>query len=239
MEAARREFERRVLEIEGGIRLLDRLQAWEVVGRAPRDSSKTSPEHGSAETLDARDVLHSMKGAALLMIYNLVEATTREAFRELYQAAKVADAPFQALRREMQDAWIQQRTTTIMDPLATRDTLRRTLGDSIRDAFRVPVRFQVDALFEGGNLNHQRIHALCRSHGFALEPDPACRGGVSLESIRKARNDLAHGNATFEEVGRRTPLEEISRMKDESVLFLRALMDAVENHVQQRGFLQG
>jgi hypothetical protein len=51
------------------------------------------------------------------------------------------------------------------------------------------------------------------------------------------RNDLAHGNKSFADVGRDVTIEDILKIKEEVVEYLRQILINIENYLENKEYL--
>jgi hypothetical protein len=51
------------------------------------------------------------------------------------------------------------------------------------------------------------------------------------------RNDLAHGNKSFADVGKEVTIEDILQIKDEVVEYLRQILINIENYLENQEYL--
>ena len=63
-----------------------------------------------------------------------------------------------------------------------------------------------------------------------FQTDAASRGGIVLETVKDRRNDLAHGTLSFAECGRNYSIDDLGKIKDETVLFLQGLLAGMKQY---------
>ena len=88
-----------------------------------------------------------------------------------------------------------------------------------------------------GNLDANKIRDVCKVHGIAFNPVQESRGGIVLEDIKKKRNNLAHGSISFVECGRDYSVLRLSEIKQEAVLFLRAVLEGMQEYYDNQQYL--
>ncbi|MCI5151226.1 MAG: hypothetical protein D3916_17890 [Candidatus Electrothrix sp. MAN1_4] len=83
-----------------------------------------------------------------------------------------------------------------------------------------------------GNLDAQKIRELSEKFGFSKPQD-----GRNLVTIKNKRNRLAHGEATFSEIGRDYTVGELTSFKDETFIFLDEVISKIENFISHKKYV--
>jgi hypothetical protein len=157
----------------------------------------------------AHAALAASRAATFIMIYNCVEYGTKEALALVRDEAATRVAKFEELVEYWQHEIVRSR-------------YGRKLSEGVNvESFLVDIRKsmpiqplslkQSRPLPFGGNINHERLIDLARKIGDrSWKPPRSSLGGSDLELVRQARNDLAHGDETFENVGSLYSIDDIS-----------------------------
>jgi hypothetical protein len=143
------------------------------------------------------------------MIYNCVEYGTKEALLAIRQEAAVSVTRFEELIEYWQHEAIRHRFGR---KLSEGITVENFLVD-IRKSLPIQPMLLKDSrpLPFVGNINHDRLIDLARKIGDQKwKPPKSSLGGSDLELVRKMRNDLAHGDETFENVGSLYSIDDLS-----------------------------
>src|SRR5262249_24808444 len=83
------------------------------------------------------------------------------------------------------------------------------------------------------NVDGRRIREVADSYGFRR---PA-KNSDKLLTVKTNRNDLAHGNKSFAEVGRNYDVKELEKIRTEVVTFLEELLANVADYITTRAYL--
>jgi hypothetical protein len=157
----------------------------------------------------AHAALAASRAASFIMIYNCVEYGTKEALAAIRQEAAATVPKFEELIEYWQHEVVRHR-------------YGRKLAEGINvESFLVDIRKSLPVrpislkdtrpLPFSGNINHDRLIDLARKIGDSRwRPPRSSLGGSDLELVRQARNDLAHGDETFENVGSLYSIDDIS-----------------------------
>jgi hypothetical protein len=157
----------------------------------------------------ASPALAASRAASFIMIYNCVEYGTKEALAQIRQEAAVNVTRFEELIEYWQHEVVRHR-------------YGHKLSEGVNfESFLVDMRKSLPiqpVLLKGsrplpfsGNINHDRLIDLARKIGDKnWKPPKWSLGGSDLELVRQARNDLAHGDETFENVGSQYSIADIT-----------------------------
>jgi hypothetical protein len=107
----------------------------------------------------------------------------------------------------------------------------------------LPSAFVGVALDQGvtlaGNVDARYIRELGTVYGFSCHTDKERTwGGADLVTIKNKRNALAHGRATFEEVGRDYPSPELYALSKRSLAYMSEILSNVARYLDERGYLE-
>jgi hypothetical protein len=82
-----------------------------------------------------------------------------------------------------------------------------------------------------GNINHEQLIGLAKRIGAKnWKPPKSSLGGSDLELVRKMRNELAHGDETFENVGGQYSINDISDKLVRIRLFMCSYIKMLDRH---------
>lgn len=224
MEPVRVDFEKRVSEIETFIAHLGSL---EIVKDPESSASKLSRARSNRLT----ELEKILKANLFLLLYNLVESTVRLSLMTICDSVASEGLRYTDLKDEIQRLWIKTKhknfqnlgTTTIFEVL-------QALPEEI-------VELTPEQKLGGrGNLDARKIREFAEEFGFSSVTHYRARNGEALFLIKKRRNDLAHGLESFAECGRQYSIEDLVRMKQETVVYLRSLLRNVSRYLQEKQF---
>ncbi|MCI5129736.1 MAG: hypothetical protein D3907_14910, partial [Candidatus Electrothrix sp. AUS3] len=83
-----------------------------------------------------------------------------------------------------------------------------------------------------GNLDAQKIRELSEKIGFGKP-----KNGRNLVTIKNKRNRLAHGEATFSEIGRDYTVGDLSDFKKETIEFLDEVILKIEHFISHKKYI--
>jgi hypothetical protein len=225
------DFEDRVSEVDLYFQILSALDNDEIVvakgsgpqilpiGRMPQDGDSM------------------LKGAAYLVIYNLVEAFVRRGFQAVFDAIHADGLNGVELTELLRTQWIMQKNRTIQtfdgSPKVYMEIAIEIVGEIIS---KKSARLNRDRLPMSGNLDADLIRDVCVRHGVDYKTPPAANGGSVLTIVKKKRNSLAHGDESFSECGRQATAAELIAAKNEVILFIRGILHNLEKFATSKAY---
>lgn len=199
------------------------LHYLEAIARAERGARRG--EH-KAQAVARLNVL---RAGTFLILYNLIEASVRSLVESIHYEIVSKSVPFQTLKQSIR-----------------RDVVRnfksRSDPDAQKDMTDVPVQLVAVALDLdsgypfSGNVDARKIRDVAEIYGFDIVADPAFRDGADLVTIKRARNDLAHGVKTYDEVGRDYTLGDLKDLSSRSLGYVEAVLRAVDRFLINEDF---
>jgi hypothetical protein len=90
-----------------------------------------------------------------------------------------------------------------------------------------------------GNVDARLIRETAAKYGFsvATHDTTLTRNGARLLEVKTKRNELAHGQISFEECGHNTAHDELIAIATETINYLEAVLSGVEQYVHERSYI--
>lgn len=217
-------FEERVQEIELYFDAIQELDC------GASDNTLETPYFNS-------EFIKILKANTLLMIYNLVESTVMGGILEIYDRLKQEGLTYSDVRKEIKDIWFSYKFRQVYDQQAHYDSYKGKALEIV-NSILVGEVIELDrkATSISGNLDAQQIRNVCNDHGIVFQADAGSRGGIVLETVKEMRNDLAHGTLSFAECGRNYSIEDLAKIKNETVLFLHGLLSGMKQYYDEKQY---
>lgn len=175
------------------------------------------------------DRLHILRAGTFLILYNLIEASARGALEAIHDDMAAKRIKFNQL-----------------SPILRREVVkgfkRKANPDKHTDLTDLPVDFvsaalDVDYHFSG-NVDSKLIRKIADLYGFSTYTDGSkTNDGADLLQIKSNRNDLAHGDKTYDEVGRNVTARDLIGVSLRSTAFMRQMLENVKIYVSNQGYL--
>jgi len=193
-----------------------------VVSRAEREGGM-----GSSRAQEGR--LLTLRAGTFLVLYNLVEATTRGAVEAIHDKIMTNEVPFPLLTLSLRKEVVRLFKKGA-DPAND-----HTMND-------FPSAFVAVALIKSvkmsGSVDAKAIRDLSACYGFSSKTNKdTTRNGHDLVTIKSNRNDLAHGRKTFEQVGRDYGTTELLLLARRSMRYMDEILKNIAAYLDEAGYL--
>jgi len=90
-----------------------------------------------------------------------------------------------------------------------------------------------------GNIDHNKLFRLARALGSKWRAPKGTLGGTELEVVRQKRNDLAHGQDTFLNVGNNSDINTMIEQFDRIRKFIVSFLKMLERYGVNKQYLRG
>jgi hypothetical protein len=175
------------------------------------------------------NLLRTLKASGFLLLYNLAEATMRNAIEAIFDELKNESVSYDRIRPELKKI--------VLKNLKKRNTddLHASMLDVSIDI--ISASFDPQDLFSG-NIDGRKIKDTAIKYGFSHITDARkTRDGTDLLIVKTNRNDLAHGFKSFTEVGRDKTADELLAIESRVVKYLRQILQNIEAYLENREYL--
>lgn len=174
--------------------------------------------------------LKVLRAGTFLVLYNLIEATTRSSITAIHDEIKSKGITFENLNDELREEVIRIFHSSV-------DT------DDLKGCSNFSMSFVSVALDVGvklsGNVDARKLKKLSRTYGFSHESNRSItRDGEDLLTIKTNRNDLAHGLKTFEEVGEGNTASDLISLYRRSALYMGSIVSNIEKYIDEAAYLK-
>lgn len=218
MEIILEGFEKRAKEVSDYFTFLRELEQQEV--KLIKDGNISKIDTELAKTL---------KATGYLLLYNLVESTLRDAIESIFDEIQTRNISFDNLKIEFKKMIWKNIKKRNVDQLTTKITI---LSQHI-----IRESFDPNDLFSG-NVDARKIKKIAMIYGFSTITDSkTTKDGIDLLSIKKNRNDLAHGILPFSEVGEGATAENLLEISDRVIKYLRQILENINEYLEREEYL--
>ncbi|MBQ0955669.1 MAE_28990/MAE_18760 family HEPN-like nuclease [Serratia symbiotica] len=224
MQNVRDDFDIRSNEILGFLAL---IQFLEDAGNEISSTSDPSNKYNITS-----DVRKTMKGTVYILLYNLVESTMREAISHIHDSLTSKKVEYDNLCDSLKKEILRRikNDTVKLDSILI--NTKSGLGQNLSFA-----TFNKKKLFSG-NIDREEINDKSKIYGFSTNCDYRhTKHGEKLTTIKQNRNDLAHGNVSFSEIGKGVSVSELGKTSSEAIAYLEAIIINIESYLNNDGYL--
>lgn len=165
-----------------------------------------------------------LKANGFLLLYNLVESTIRKSLDAILFSIHTSSVTFDSLSEELRKLWIKQEGKNAN----TKKIIE--IANKILD--KEILFFEKDCVDISGNIDAQKIREILRQLG-----GNEIKDGRYLKEIKDKRNNLAHGDFSFSEIGKDYTVKDLIKYKDETRDYLLKVLAEIELYINRKKFL--
>lgn len=165
-----------------------------------------------------------LKANGFLLLYNLVESTIRKSLDAILFSIHTSSVTFDSLSEELRKLWIKQEGKNAN----TKKIIE--IANKILD--KEFLFFEKDCVDISGNIDAQKIREILRQLG-----GNEIKDGRYLKEIKDKRNNLAHGDFSFSEIGKDYTVKDLIKYKDETRDYLLKVLAEIELYINSKKFL--
>jgi MAE_28990/MAE_18760-like HEPN len=188
-------------------------------------------ENGDMQKIKVIDseLAKTLKANGFLLLYNLIESSMRNAIEAIFDELKDKQVSFNSVRIEIKKVVLQNFKSRSPEDIHTKIT------DISIDI--ITAGFKSRELFSG-NIDRDEITKTARKYGFSYDTDYSkTKHGENLYNIMRNRNDLAHGNKSFSDVGKDISIGDLLKVKDEVVEYIGQILKNIEKYLNAKEYL--
>ena len=194
-------------------------------------TEKITDESGSDHSINI-SLKNTLKGKVFLLLYNLIESTMRESIRYIHEILNGQEITFNQLRDEFRKEILKRAKS---EKIGLEELTNSTTVDISKQL--LVATFRENAIFSG-NIDHKEICEQAKIYGFSTQTEyEQTKHGRNLLIIKNKRNDLAHGNSSFSEIGENYTHTELEDFTKEVVNYLESITTHIANYLSQRDYL--
>lgn len=213
----RRDFDVRTSEIRNYLNFASEI-----------DAGTVALQYGAESLLNpvyAQAWSKTIRASSFLLIYNMVESTMKNAIAAIFDDLKSHAVSFDSCREGIRRVVLNNFKA--LSP-------ERALSELLQIALDVVIKtFDKDKIFSG-NIDSRKINEIAGIYGFT---SPVGQGHYLL-TIKNHRNDLAHGDKSFDEIGRDYDITDIVNMFDHTELYLSSALNNIEFYIDNKLYLE-
>jgi hypothetical protein len=170
------------------------------------------------------------KANIFLMLYNIVESSISAAIEQIHISIKKdKKAKFDNIRQGIKINLIKYLKNKKNYTKFVEET--HSISNDI-----ITICFEKKSVFSG-NADRDEIVALANTYGFSHDSDYSkTKHGEKLKKIKTNRNDLAHGDFSFYQIGRDYTISDIEDYKNEALAYVEAIILNIETYIKNQHY---
>ncbi len=198
-----------------------------------RISLKYERPDGEEETFPVSTKLQKILIAnTFLLLYNLIESTVRNSIVEIYTKITDDQISYQNLSQEMKEVWLEKIGKTLTENKQSDKKVEEKLDNIVSDIINEKIITLTEKdIRVSGNIDANAIRKLAEKNGFEK-----VKNGRYLEDIKNKRNYLAHGNQTFNDIGKDFTYKDLYEQKEDVFNYLEKVIQNIEDFIKNQKY---
>ena len=185
---------------------------------------RSSDGQAAYSSSDTTDMNKMFKANGFLLLYNLMESTMKNAVQAIFDDLQDKGVEFDNCRDEVRHVILKNLRNWNVDKIFP------SLVVLAKDV--VSCTFRKENIFSG-NVDARAIRNTAKGYGFK---NPSKKSDELL-TVKTNRNDLAHGNKSFSDVGRDYDVPRLLSIKNEVIEYLEELIANIELYIADQEYL--
>lgn len=179
------------------------------------------------DKIEAEAVFKSMKSNVIIMLYNLVESSIRSTMYYYYERFNAQKCTYSSTIVELKKLWINHRAKNFKVN-ETAEQVFELIENSIDTEYSLALNFDKNFSLSG-NADVRELKRILDTHGLKYQNSQFDECGLPLKNIKDMRNNLAHGNISFEDNGKKITASDLLHYKEQTYQCIEYFMDIVNN----------
>ena len=220
------DFKKRTVEIEKYFAFLQAIEE--------KDAKMTfsSASRIRVKSFD-NELLKVLKANMFLLLYNLVEASTRQALNEIYDKISSHQINYELLNDEIKKIWIKEHYKNFGNK--GHEEIFNHISNIASDS--INLQFNPDKIISG-NIDAKKIRDFSEKYGFSSKVHNNAQNGEKLVIVKNQRNNLAHGLSSFSECGRNYTITDLKEIKEQVILYVGRILKNIDKYLSKNKFLK-
>lgn len=174
----------------------------------------------------------ALKATIFVMLYNLIEGVIMQSFEKIFDLISNNVSDFSVLNDKLQQLYIKPYTKRLNDTNKIVEFIGKT---SILHKLTFEQYSNENELFSG-NLDAMKIRTLLKMLGVQYEYHS--KNEHKLCEIKNYRNQLAHGEKSYSELGRNYTIRDLIKYRDATFDYINGYINIIEKYLNEGGYLQ-
>lgn len=177
-----------------------------------------------------------LKSMLLLILYNAIESSFTNSLKKIHEVLIEEKVSYSNLNKNLQHLFIRYNTN-ILQKKSVHNSIAEIcdLLEIIHEYKSFNINFdkmtQYYKLYSG-NLDAKEIRSVLSKYGINIVQK--CE---YLQKIKNARNQLAHGEKSFEECGREYSSQEVNQIKESAERFMDMVFEEIYYFIYKKNYL--
>lgn len=224
----REEFDKKQEDIDIIIELTKFLEK----GNLLEISNSNAQEQGYTDKLPFDDqLINVLKSVIYIMSYNQLEATARSCLESVYDHLDDNEIGYEKLKPCIQ----KEILTAVIKNHENGNAIHKCIGSDLEK--KIPrASLNIKKVFNG-NVCKDTFIKINKDYDLRVTPSRENRDGEDLDTLKNARNDLAHGNKSFSEYGATYSTNDFIESSKRVSAYISSAITAFDEYIEEEKYL--
>ncbi|CAA6821707.1 MAG: Unknown protein [uncultured Sulfurovum sp.] len=185
-----------------------------------------------------------LKSNLFLLLSNLVEASFKNALEKLCIQITSENITYNKVIPEIKKLWIEKKYKNFENVKIPKNMQKSEFVMNIINSITediIEIKFYTDEEKRknddiSGNVDAREINKINMKYGAKILTQPSI-STQSLLTVKIQRNNLAHGDESFSECGRNYTLTELEEIKNESIDYMRFILNHIKEVIENKQYI--
>ena len=228
METIKSDFSTRKKEIENYINFLNIIEQSEAEFFKLNDQLKN---------IDKISLQTTLKATSILLLYNLEESILTQCLDKIHLVICAKSIKYDQLNKDIQKLLLSY----YLNSINKKNSLMNSIDESFEFVNLITQKKYFDLSYKellkhyslySGNLDNKKIKNVLMKYGVSFNESFS-----ELQDIKNKRNILAHGEESFEEVGRDISIQRIILLKNVTFSCANKIIEQVEHFISNNEYI--
>jgi hypothetical protein len=201
-------------------------------------------EFDKSKIVKVSETVHNvLKANLFLLLYNLIESSFKNALEKICIQITMDRLKYQDVISEIKRMWIEKKYKNFENfeiPKGVKKS--KFIMDKIDNIAEdiIEIEFYSDDKKKkndeiSGNIDAREINRINEKYGAKLINKPNL-DTISLLTVKTQRNNLAHGDETFNKCGRNYTISDLKKIEEESIEYMRFILSHIQKYIDNKQY---
>lgn len=172
-----------------------------------------------------------LRANSFLLIYNLMESSISQAVEEIHSDIIKNGTSY----NDVKDKIRKEIMKSIKKDISP-DKFVEDVKDILTDILRY---YPKSRKMFSGNVDAKQIRLIAERYGFSYSTNKLeTKDGYNLFTVKRRRNDLAHGFISFQECGKDYTIQEIILIKNEVTNYVEQILTNIQLYIKNKDYVE-
>ncbi len=192
----------------------------------------------------SQTVYNVLKANLFLLLYNLIESSFKNALEKIYIDITNNSLTYTKVIPEIKRIWLEKKYKNFENMEIPKNIKKSEYIMNIIDNIAgdvIEIKFYTNEKKRknddiSGNIDAREINRINKKYGIELENNTNIKK-EHLLTIKTQRNNLAHGDESFNKCGESYFISDLEEIKNESIEYMRFILNHIKSFIENKKYL--